>query len=262
MVYKRTTSLSLELDLYWIKPPDTNPKGQSTPLVIWIHGGGWRGGYRQDCRHALSLIEIGFAVASVSYRLSHQATFPAQIEDCRAAVRWLRAHGDYYNLDTSRFGTWGVSAGGHLAALLGTTSGQDRWQVGDHPDQSSDVQAVCDWFGPTDFFRMNDITGTIDHESADSPESMLIGGPIRNHRTQVIAANPITYISNTTPPFLIMHGQDDRIVLPNQSELLHKALKRAGVNSELILLSNFGHEFSSEQTEVVKNFFNEHLGKG
>ena len=124
------------------------------------------------------------------------------------------------------------------------------------------MQAVCDWFGPTDFFRMNDITGTIDHESADSPESMLIGGPIRSHRAKVIAANPITYISNTTPPFLIVHGQDDRTVLPNQSELLHKALKRAGINSELILLNNFGHGFSSEQTEVVKSFFNEHLGKG
>ena len=98
MVYKRTTSLSLELDLYWIKPPDTNPKGQSVPLVIWIHGGGWREGSRKDCHHALSLIEIGFAVASISYRLSHQATYPAQIEDCRAAVRWLRANGEYYNL--------------------------------------------------------------------------------------------------------------------------------------------------------------------
>ncbi len=229
--------------------------------MIWIHGGGWRGGHRQNCQHTLSLIEIGFAVASISYRLSHQAIFPAQIEDCLAAVRWLRANCENYNLDTNRFGVWGASAGGHLAALLGTISGSNCWQVGDHLEQNSEVQAVCNWFGPTDFFRMNGIAGTIDHDAVDSPESMLVGGPIHSRRSQVIAANPITYIQNPAPPFLIMHGQNDRTVLPNQSKLLHRALKQADINSELILLDGCGHEFESKQTRVVKTFFNQYLGK-
>ncbi|OYW12849.1 MAG: hypothetical protein B7Z55_17880, partial [Planctomycetales bacterium 12-60-4] len=138
------------LDLY-IPAESKAPK----PLVIWIHGGAWQNGSKENCP-ALGLTSQGFAVASINYRLSSHAPFPAQIQDCQAAVRWLRAHAGEYDLDPDKFGVWGSSAGGHLVALVGTTGDVDDFEpIGGHRDVSSQVQAVCDWYGPTDFLQMD-----------------------------------------------------------------------------------------------------------
>ena len=122
------------------------------PLIIWVHGGGWQNGSKDGCPPLRGgYAGRGYAVASINYRLSQHAPFPAQIEDCKAATRWLRAHAREYNLDPNRFGVWGSSAGGHLVALLGTSGDVKAFEVGANLDQSSRVQAVCDYYGPTDF---------------------------------------------------------------------------------------------------------------
>lgn len=239
--YARVGDRSLRLDLYL---PDEGAR--PLPLIVYIHGGAWRAGDKAHPR-ALRTIAEGYAVASVGYRLSHEAIFPAQIHDCKAAVRWLRANAATYGLDPYRFAAWGESAGAHLAALLGVSAGVPEIEgtLG-HPEQPSAVSAVCGWFGPSDFLRMNDIPGVQDHDAPDSPESQLIGAPIQTRPDLVARANPITYVRRTAPPFLLMHGTADRVVIPSQSELLHAALIEAGVSSTLILLGGLSHGFPGE----------------
>ena len=238
VVYETVGKRKLPLDLYL--PRSEKPM----PLVIWIHGGGWQGGTKKSAGAAGAMVGRGYAVASVEYRLSGEAIFPAAIEDCKAAVSYLRLNAKKYNLDPDKFGVWGSSAGGHLVALLGTTN--DVKDFDTHPvtkEASSAVQAVCDWFGPTDFLRMNDFKGRIDHDGADSPESRFIGGPIQENKAKVQRANPITYISDSDPPFLITHGAVDQAVPYNQSVLLHTALKKAGVQSTLDRVAKGDHGF-------------------
>ena len=137
-----------KLDLY---VPET---GENLPLIIWIHGGAWRGG---DKTHYMPIeyLKAGYAGASLNYRLSQHAIFPAQIEDVKAAVRWLRANAETYRLDPNRFAAWGSSAGGHLVAMLGTAGNVKEFEVGENLEVSSRVQAVVDYFGPTDFLQMD-----------------------------------------------------------------------------------------------------------
>jgi acetyl esterase/lipase len=241
MVYAQAGNHTLLLDLFL-------PKGDgSFPLIIWIHGGAFRAGSKENNR-ARRMVARGYAVASINYRLSQVAIFPALVHDAKAAVRWLRAHAAEYHLDPQRFGVWGGSAGGYLAAMLGVVQGIPELE-GDlgNPHISSRVQAVCDWYGPSDFLRMNDVVGTMDHNAPDSPESQLIGAPIREHPDLVAKANPITYITEERaqdfPPFLIMHGGHDLTVIPNQSELLHNALVEAGADVTLVILGGLGHGF-------------------
>jgi len=190
---------------------------------VWIHGGGWSAGGKEDCP-AVSFVTKGYAVASINYRFSQHALFPAQIEDCKAAIRWLRANAKRYNLDAGHVGVWGASAGGHLVALLGTTGGVKKLEgTGGNLDQSSRVQCVVDWFGPTDFAKMGGW-----QDKPDSPMALLIGGPVRDRQELATKANPITYISKDSAPFLIMHGEKDNLVPMSQSELLDGALRKAG----------------------------------
>ena len=254
--YSEADDKELLLDLY------IPAKCDGCPLVVWVHGGAWRAGNKENPEHALTLLQQNFALASINYRLSQEATFPAQIIDCKAAIRWLRAHASDYGYDPGKIGVFGSSAGGHLVALLGTSAGQDEWEKGDHLDHSSQVQAVCDWYGPTDFLRMDDQTGGMIHLSADSPESQLIGGDISNYPEKVRMANPITYISSQTPPFLIIHGKSDRTVIYQQSVLLHEALKQKGLESKLILLEGAGHgggPIWQQQMKPVADFFTKYL---
>jgi acetyl esterase/lipase len=219
------------------------PKSEkSLPVIIWVHGGAWQSGGKER-PVPLPYASEGYAVASVEYRLSQHATFPAQIEDCKAAVRWLRAHAREYNLDPNRFAAWGESAGGHLVALLGTTGNVKAFDVGENPGFSSRVQAVIDCFGPTDFLQMDAHrlpNGQV-HDTADSPESKLIGGPIQENKDKVVKANPITYVSKNDPPFLIIHGDADPLVPHHQSELLDAALKKAGVPVTFYTVKAGGH---------------------
>jgi acetyl esterase/lipase len=253
--YARAGDKDLLLDLYL-------PLGSRAllPVIVWIHGGAWRSGDKAR-PPAVRLMHRGYAVASINYRLSQDAIFPAQIHDVKAAVRWLRAHASKYNLDAGRIGVWGASAGGHLAALLGTSGGvtELEGELG-HAEQSSRVQAVVDFFGPTDFLAMNGFPGKMDHNAADSPESQLVGGPIREKREEVARANPITYVTADDPPFLILHGDQDMLVPLNQSELLAEALKKAGVAVTFEAIRGGGHGFAGREIDAaVDGFFDRHL---
>ena len=242
-----------KLDLY-LSPKTEKP----VPLVIWIHGGGWRKGDKKNCP-ARFLLEHGFAVASVNYRLSGHAVFPAQIEDCKAAIRWLRTNAKDLNIDPGRFGVWGSSAGGHLVALLGTSGDVEDFDPS-NTTVSSSVQAVCDYFGPTNLLKMNEQageSGRLDHDSPDSPESKLLGGPLQTMTTQAKRANPITYVSADDPPFLIVHGDKDPLVPLQQSRELNMALTEAGVDTELVVVQGGGHGGfkGAEHNDRVLAFF-------
>lgn len=261
IVYETVGERKLHLDLYQSK----NIK-EDQPLVIWIHGGGWLGGSKHlGLKRVMGLIEQGFSVASVEYRLSGEAIFPAAVTDCKSAVRFLRANAKKYKLDPKRFGAWGSSAGGHLVAFLGTSGDVKEFDVGSNLSVSSRVQAVCDWFGPTDFLKMNDSTlSRMDHLSAKSPESRFLGGHIVKIPEIVKKANPVTYISKDDPPFSIAHGDKDSTVIYNQSEILEEALKKAGVEVSLHKIIGQGHGFKGESAkktiEMMIDFFTKTLG--
>ena len=215
-----------KLDLYL---PEA---GENRPLIIWVHGGAFRVGSKEGNENdplPLQYLSQGYAVASLNYRLSQHAIWPAQIEDCKAAVRWLRARAAEYKLDPNRFGAWGPSAGGHLVSMLGTTGNVAEYEVGAHLDVSSRVQCVVDYFGPTDFLQMDTqrLPDGMIHDTPNSPESELVGGPIQEHPDKVARANPVTYVTADAPPFLIVHGDRDPLVPYSQSVLLANALALA-----------------------------------
>ena len=250
-----------KLDLYL-----PEKAGGPLPVIVWVHGGAWLGG-NKDNPPALPFVARGYAVASVNYRLSQHAKFPAQIEDCKAAIRWLRANAKTYHLDPDRIGVWGASAGGHLVALLGTTGGVKKLEGnGGNADQSSRVQAVVDWFGPTDFAKIGRQSGPdskLDHDAPDSPEARLIGGPVQQNKKKAAAASPVTYVTREAAPFLIMHGDRDPVVPYAQSEELAAALKKAGARVTLKKVEGAGHggkEFGTpENRQLIAEFFDKHL---
>ena len=231
--------------------------GHPLPLVVWVHGGGWRGGDKARCL-ALPLIEKGYAVASINYRLSGEAPFPAQIHDCKAAIRWLRANAKEYSIDPDRIGVWGGSAGGHLVALLGTT-GDAKVLEGDggNVDVSSRVRAVCDFYGPSDLPNIGNA------DNAQNAVSGLLGGPVSAHLEKAKQASPITYITPDDPPFLIIHGARDRLVPASQSQTLYERLKEKGVEAKLEVIESAGHggpEFTSpDRLRMIVEFFDRHL---
>ena len=236
------------------------------PLVIWIHGGGWASGDKAGCPPLRDgFIQRGYAVASLNYRLSGDAIFPAQVEDCKAAIRWLRAHAKDYRLDAEHFGIWGSSAGGHLVAFLGATGGVREFDVGANLDQPSRVQAVCDYYGPTDLLQMDAhaLNGArLQHDPATSPESRLIGGAIQENPSKVARANPLTYLTKDAPPYLIVHGNQDPVVPHHQSELLFDALKKLGVPVRFITVEGGGHGQgfpNGELNPIATEFFDRAL---
>jgi acetyl esterase/lipase len=250
------------LDIYLPEKPAVKP----LPLIIWIHGGAWLGG-DQSNPPVLYLLNKGFAVASIQYRFSQDAIWPAQSFDCKAAIRFLRANAAQYNFDPSHFGLGGDSAGGHLAALIGTSGGVQGLE-GDlgNPGVSSQVQAVVDWFGPTDLLALGAQAGpnsVVKHEAANSPESLLMGGPVQEKKELAATANPLTYIDKKDPPFLIMHGDKDDLVPLAQSVMLAKALIDAGVETTMITIPGAGHEGpefrSAESQRIMEDFWARHL---
>lgn len=259
LVYARAGEHELRLDIY-MPPAAVHP-----PLVVWIHGGGWRSGSKESMPGAF-LLSRGYAVASISYRLSSMAQFPAQIEDCKAAIRWLRAHASQYGYDATRIGVWGASAGGHLAALLGTSADIKNLETQHgYKDHSSRVQAVVDYYGPTDFTQMSKFPTKMNHDAPDSPEALLIGGPVQQNKDKAARANPITYVTPDDAPFLIVHGNQDPLVPLNQSELLEAALKKAGVPVQLVVIPGGGHGgpqfLDGERRQLIATFFDRHLRK-
>ncbi|MBN1676895.1 MAG: alpha/beta hydrolase [Kiritimatiellae bacterium] len=253
----------LKLDIVRPRPLPAKPM----PVIVWVHGGAWRKGSKDGSVGRLTpFAQAGYCGVSIEYRLSQEAIFPAQIHDCKCAVRFLRAHAQTYRIDPNRIGAWGSSAGGHLVALLGTSGGVAELEGnGGWPDFSSRVQAVCNWFGPSDFLRMDDGGHGMRHNAPDSPESQLIGGPIQENKDKVAKANPMTYIDSGDPPFLTMHGELDKTVILNQGELLHAALQKAGVESTLYVVKGGGHGFKDaeqphhELVGMVRAFFDKYL---
>jgi acetyl esterase/lipase len=256
LAYVRNGHARQILDLYL--PPAERP----LPLVVYIHGGAWTMGDKADAP-PVEYLSRGYALAALDYRLSQHALFPAQIEDCKAAVRWLRVHAEPYGLDPDRFAAGGASAGGHLAAMLGTTGHVGDFDVGADLDVSSRVQAVVDFFGPTDFLQMDAhrLRGGMIHDEADSPESRLVGGPIQENPEKVARANPITYIRSDAPPFLIVHGDKDPLVPHHQSELLAAALEEAGAPVTFYTVAGGGHGgFEDPKVdELTREFLEMHL---
>lgn len=244
------------LDLYLPEKPAETP----LPLIVWVHGGGWSGGSKDRCPGTY-LADEGFAVASINYRLTDVAQWPAQIDDCRAAIRWLRQHADEYGLDAEHVGVWGGSAGGHLVALLGTLDAPD---VAGEP--SCRVQAVCDWYGPSDLLTMppNVLSaGKTEADLAKSNGAKLLGGTVRDRPEAAKQASALYQVSREDAPFLIMHGDQDPAVPLEQSARLHEALQKAGVESTFEIVAGAGHGGPGFQTDAiqasVRTFFTKHL---
>ena len=237
------------------------------PLVVWIFGGAFMMGDKNSgLPHLIPLAQRGYACAALEYRYSSEALFPAQIEDCKCGIRFLRAHSQQYNLDPNRIGVWGPSAGGHLSAMLGTTGDVSKLEgSGGWGETSSHVQAVCDFYGPTDFLAMDRAGSKQHHDAPDSPESKLIGGPIQEHPDLAARANPITYIAAAPklPPFLVVHGDADPLVPFDQSERLVAALEHVNANVTFQRIAGAGHggpEFeTAEIVGLVHGFFDSHL---
>lgn len=256
--YMQDTLKKHLLDIYL--PPNTKEK---IPLVIWVHGGGWLSndkyadmGYMKET--IAEIMNQGYALASIDYRFSTQATFPAQMLDCNAAISYLYENASMYGFDTDRFALMGFSAGGHLAAMLGLSQNQ---QVDEFflPESSRDFkfQAVVDFYGPADLTLF---PGAID---AKSPEGLLIGAAPLDRPDLAKIASPVSYVDEKDPPFLIIHGEKDDLVSPRQSQLLNSWLQVKGVPTELIVVKgapHFGVEFDVPEVRAkVMSFLRKHL---
>lgn len=220
---------------------------ESPPLIMWIHGGGWKGGTRKNCKLRWA-VSHGYAVASIEYRLSDEAIFPAQIHDCKGALRWLRANAGKYGYNAERVVVGGSSAGGHLAALMGTSGDVEALEgkTGGNLDQSSRVQGVIDYYGPTDFVHR---VKTQPSKGEDPKGSVyrLFGGKNSERIDQIKLGSPVTHLSQDDPPFLILHGEEDKTVYLDQSELFHAACEQTEVPSQLLIFPDKGHGWKTPQ---------------
>jgi acetyl esterase/lipase len=242
------------------------PKGdRPLPVVVVVHGGAWMTGDKsQGVGSIMPLVASGdYAGVTINYRLSGQAPWPAQIHDCKAAIRWVRANAEKYHLNPEKIGVIGGSAGGHLVAMLGTSGGVEGLEgdLGPSKEFSSQVRCVVDEFGPSELATMGDPPGFAGHNEPASPESKLLGGPIRENQEKAKAASPITYVSKDDPPFLIIHGDKDMTVPIDQSERLAKALKALGVEVLFVKVEGGGHGGfrNPEIPRRVRQFFDKHL---
>lgn len=210
------------------------------PAVLCIHGGGWSGGSKDGIR--IDLATRGYFVVSVGYRLAGKNLWPAQIQDCKLAVRWIRANAGKYNVNPEKIGAFGHSAGGHLAACLGTMGKTPGLDDGPYSGVSSEVQAVVDYAGPSD------LAIYFHHK----PPANLFGPQAQGeleHPEVMDKASPIHFVSPACPPFFIAHGDQDKAVPMEQGALLADALKKAGVPVEYVVVKNAGHSLGGLKTD-------------
>ncbi len=233
----------LELDL-WLPPASTTLH----PLVIFFHGGGWRLGSRHTIGPAYAgaspnpfemVAQAGIAVASVDYRLSGEAVFPAQLHDANAAVRWLRARATELGVDPDRIAAWGESAGGHLAELLGLAGAALDGEVG-ATGPATHVSAVVAWYGPSDLAAVA-TDAHADPLDETTREAMLLGAPAVSVPELAAQASPLNHVHGGAPPFLLLHGRADRFISHRQSERLHAALAARDVDVSLHLYDDADH---------------------
>lgn len=245
--------IPLLLDIHLPDHPTSTP----LPVVIFVHGGGWRGGVKEN-PPGLSFIEHGFALVSINYRVTGQAIWPAQIHDCKAAVRWVRANSEQYGFDPTRIGAWGSSAGGHLVAMLAVS--------GDSPELegslgttgvSSAIQACCNWCGPTDLTELHNPAWRVEEQNliAEVTEA-LIGGPLDQHLDAAHQASPALHIKRGCPPVFTMQGVADQVVSHRHAQPFHDRMLSCGNDSELHLLEGAKHGFwTTEREQMVLAFF-------
>lgn len=244
---------------------DVPAASEKPPLVMYIHGGGWQGGDRKHARLRWLLVR-GYAVARVEYRMSHEAIFPAQIHDCKGVLRWLRAREEEFGYDAERVVVAGSSAGGHLAALMGTSGDVEELEgnVGGNLDQSSRVQGVVDYYGPTDFL----LRAKNQPAKTDDPKGSvykLLGGSVSEKQSLATLASPATHVTKDDPPLLMFHGEDDRVVYLSQSQRLGSAYEKIGLHAQLQVIPKAGHGWkppSDGEYELVLEFLAKHLRRG
>ena len=254
VTYCTVDGVELKMDVYF--PAESS---QPLPAVVYVHGGGWTSGDKGGgvgVQEISALTEKGFVAFSINYRLAPEYRFPAMIEDVKCAIRSIRAHADGYHVDPNRIGVWGGSAGGHLVSLLGTSDESAGFDVGEYLDYSSRVQAVVDMFGPVDLTRMFPAAQTRNASQVFSAD-------------QLEAASPVTYISADDPPFLILQGDQDPVVPPEQSQIFYDRLTSANVPATLVMVKNAGHGFKPmtgkidpsriELTQMIVEFFTKYL---
>ena len=246
--YGKVDGHALLLDLYLPEKTTTKPK-----LLVWIHGGGWKNGSKSRINPTMiRLTADGYAAASIDYRLLGLQSHPAQIHECKAAIRWLRAHAEKYGYDATKIGVGGGSAGGHLTLLLGLSGGIKELEgtVGGNLDQSSRVQAIIDLFGPSALVRFSKTSKRFMYKYKQDTDFLN-------------SASPVTYLSKDDPPVLILQGDKDNIVPKDQSEYLHKRYQDAGLESELYIIkgaSHGGRQFSDKTRHaLIKTFLDKHI---
>ncbi|MBI3915311.1 MAG: alpha/beta hydrolase [Chloroflexi bacterium] len=262
VTYCLAAGVALKMDIYYPQKSE----GKPAPVAVYVHGGGWTSGDKGGGAGTVETPELvarGYLVAAVNYRLAPTFKFPAEIEDVKCAIRFLRANAAKYDLDPNRIGAWGGSAGGHLVALLGTSDANAGLEGGGgYAEQSSRVQAVVDMFGPADF--------TGDYGSINTRLMQNVFGASASNAAEIAKRySPTTYISKDDPPFLILHGEQDQVVPLSQSQILLEKLKAGGVDATLVVVKNAGHSFSraggainpsrTEITKIVVDFFDKQL---
>ncbi len=257
---------SLALDIYVPDEPILSP----APAVVWIHGGGWRTGGKSLGRDdVLILVEHGFTLVSIEYRLSSEAVFPAAVEDSKCAVRWLRAHAQQYNIDPERIGVWGGSAGGHLSLMVACADESAGMEDSSGwSNFSSQVQAACSYWGVSSMV----IAGEPFEQDYDRQSAVVqfIGGLPSEMPEVYELASPVTHVSPDDPPILLVHGDMDPLVSLRQSQIMYQAYLDLGLETELIVVNGAGHGLKqmtdnlispSQEVvdQIVLEFFIEHL---
>lgn len=259
--YAGTANPRQALDLFIPKKTSDKPR----PLVVYIHGGGWEAGSKNDAGVLPALVTDGkFVAASVGYRLTNEAHWPAQIHDCKAAIRWLRAHAAENGIDPERIAAFGISAGGHLVSLLGTTTGDGpkelEGEIGADKGVSTKVSCVINFCGPANFLTFADKGSIISVEAPGTAITKLLGGPLSQNREAATACSPVTHITKNDPPFLHIHGTKDNLVPYRQAQEFDSALEKAGVPSTLLTGTDGPHVFfSKELVGHMKTFLAKHL---
>lgn len=260
--YADTDNPRQRLDLYL---PKTRKSDKPLPVIVFIHGGGWKAGDKSGgLGNIARFVQSGeYAGVSVGYRLTDEAQWPAQIHDCKAALRWIKANAKKHGLDASKIAAWGTSAGGHLVSFLGTSGDVKELEgtLGKHLDQNSTVACVVNFFGPEDFLTMVRQPSTIDRtKGKDYPEALLLGGSVQERESAAKEASPVTHVSKGDAAFFTTHGTKDPLVPFAQGQEIHAALQKAGVPSLLQEMTNGGHGFKSPiLDDRVKQFLDLHL---
>lgn len=256
IVYKEIDGRALKLDIYTLK----NEINKKSPVVVFIHGGGWRFGTRKAISQdpiweaiIISLMEKGFIVASIEYRFTDEnVKFPVHLEDCRDAVNWLIENGNKYNMDTEKVSLWGASAGGHLALMLGLTGDSNSGNI------ISEIKCVVSWFGPTDFVSWLEETNI---PNLENEISYLLGGSSQSVPEKYRDSSPVTYLSEKSVPILLIHGIEDQLVPISQSSNFYNLGKQNGADIELIAVEGANHGTMDFRKDTINPDFSNILDR-